>query len=364
MMRAESWNWAAWTPTWRLGRPTLWRDRWRWLARRWAFALGGFAVGFLGVGGWQFEALEVLWESEVQVHDLEAKLKAQGPSQGQGQDKRATSSSALNTPMGPPPVMAWWPVQGTQAEVWPQLERLMAQHGLRLLSLRPEPPSLVGAWPSQAVALKLQGRFDDWVAVWAALNARGPAWGLERLRITPQEGGVSIDAVLRMWLSPAAIGLPKPAEATVPTERIAGSVPLALRAGAGVPVFVATASPPATSSGVAAGLNEEDPLPPSAGNRPRSSTKTPQSRTSALPMAALSPDPAHWPLDQVRLAGVWQQAQGAQLILTAGPHWVHARVGQRIGPDGHVVHGIHAQEVHLRAAHGPVRVIGLEKAKP
>jgi Tfp pilus assembly protein PilP len=90
----------------------------------------------------------------------------------------------------------------------------------------------------------------------------------------------------------------------------------------------------------------------------------PERRTSALPVAALSPDPAHWPLDQVRVAGVWQQAQGAQLILTAGPHWVRARVGQRIGPDGHVVQGIHAEEVHLRAAQGPVWVIGLEKAKP
>ncbi|WP_291937053.1 hypothetical protein, partial [Limnohabitans sp.] len=69
MMRTRSWNWAAWAPGWRLGWPRLWRDRWRWLARRWAFALGGFAVGFLGVGGWQFEALEALWESEAQVHD-------------------------------------------------------------------------------------------------------------------------------------------------------------------------------------------------------------------------------------------------------------------------------------------------------
>lgn len=368
MMRTRSWNWAAWAPAWRLGWPRLWRDRWRWLARRWAFALGGFAVGFLGVGGWQFEALEAQWESEAQVHDLEAKLNVQGQSQGQGQgqgqDKRAPSPAALNTPMGPPPVMAWWPVHGTQAVVWPQLERLMAQHGLRLLSLRPESPSLVGAWPSQAVALRLQGRFDDWVAVWAALNARGPAWGLERLRITPQEGGVAIDAVLRMWLSPVAIGLPKPAEATMPTEWMAGAVQPALRAGAGAPVFVATASLPATSSGVAAGLRDEDPLPPPAGTAVRSSAMTPESRTSALPMAALSPDPAHWPLDQVRVAGVWQQAQGAQLILTAGPHWVHARVGQRIGPDGHVVYGIHAEEVHLRAAQGPVWVIGLEKAKP
>ena len=36
----------------------------------------------------------------------------------------------------------------------------------------------------EAAALD-ERRFDDWVAVWAAMNARGPVWGIERLRITP-----------------------------------------------------------------------------------------------------------------------------------------------------------------------------------
>ena len=362
MMRSRSWNWQAWAPAWRLGWPRLWRDRWRWLARRWAFALGGFAVGFLGLGGWQLEDLEALWESEAQVHDLEAKLSAQGQSQGQGQDKRAPGPAALDTSMGPPPVMAWWPVQGTEALVWPQLERLMTQHGLRLLSLRPEPPSLVGAWPSQAVALRLQGRFDDWVAVWATLNARGPAWGLERLRITPQESEVAIDAVLRLWLSPTANASPKPAQTTAPAQLMTGSAQLARRTGVGAPVFVVMPSRPITSSVVAADLPEQERAPVAKAVAPIASA--PAHRTAAMPVATLSPDPAHWPLEQVRVGGVWQQTQGAQLILMAGPHWVSARVGQRIGQQGHVVDSIHAEEVHLRAAQGPVWVIGLEKAKP
>ena len=81
-------------------------------------------------------------------------------------------------------------------------------------------------------------------------------------------------------------------------------------------------------------------------------------------MGLLSPDPADWPLAQVRLAGVWQSGPSAQPILQAGPYWVSARVGQRIGPHGHVVHSIHAEEVHLRTAQGAVWVIALEKAKP
>jgi hypothetical protein len=361
MMRTRSWNWAAWAPAWRLGWPSLWRDRWRWLARRWAFALGGFAVGFLGVGSLHLEDLEALRESEAHVLDLQAKLNSQKQVQP-AQDQRAPSHSALNTLTGPPPVMAWWPVHGTEALVWPQLERMMAQYGLRLLSLRPEPPSLVGAWPSQAVALRLQGRFDDWVTVWAALNTRGPAWGLERLRITPQEGEVAIDAVLRLWLSPTASASPKPAQTTAPAQLMTGSAQLAQRTGVGAPVFVVTPSRPITSSVVAADLPEQEPAPVAKALAPNASA--PAHRTAALPVATLSPDPAHWPLEQVRVGGVWQQAQGAQLILMAGPHWVSARVGQRIGQQGHVVESIHAQEVHLRAAQGPVWVIGLEKAKP
>jgi hypothetical protein len=340
----------------------LWRDRWRWLARRWAFALGGLVIGMLGVVGWQFEAFQALRESEAQVLDLQAKLQAQA--QVQSAQINPAPGAALNTPTGPPPVMAWWPAQGRQAAVWPQLERSMAKHGLRLLSLRPEPPSPVGDWPSQAVALRLQGRFEDWVNAWAALNARGPVWGLERLRITPQEGGVAIDAVLRLWLSPESSQMSQSAWTPAPTEWMPAPVLIGQRPGAVAHVFVATASPSATLSGVAAGHKAVDPLPLSAGKAFRSSTKALETFDALQPMPTLSPDPADWPLDQVRLVGVWQQGQRVHPILTAGPHWALARLGQRIGPQGHVVNSIHDGEVHLRAAQGPVRVIGLEKAKP
>jgi len=364
MRRSGAWIWPAWAPAWQLGWPSLWRDRWRWLARRWAFAWGGLVVGMLGVVGWQFEAFQALRESEAHVLDLQAKLQAQAQVQMQSAQLKPAPGAALNTPTGPPPVMAWWPVQGTQAAVWPQLERSMAQHGLRLLSLRPEPPSPVGAWPSQAVALRLQGRFDDWVNAWAALNTRGPVWGLERLRITPQEGGVAIDAVLRLWLSPEATLMSQSAWTPVPTDWLPAPALIGQRLGSVAPVFVATASPSATLSGVTPGPKAVDPLPLSAGTAFRSSAKALESLDSPPPMPTLSPDPADWPLDQVRLVGVWQQGQGVHPILMAGPHWALARMGQRIGPQGHVVNSIHAGEVHLRAAQGPVWVIGLEKAKP
>jgi hypothetical protein len=316
----------------------------------------------LGVGGWHFETFEALWESEAQMLDLQAKLQVQV--QSKLHKSAPESVAALNSPTGPPPVMAWWPDQGAQAVVWPQLERLMVRHGLRLLSLRPEPLSPVGPWPSQGVALRLQGRFDDWVNVWTALNARGPLWGIERLRITPLEGGVAIDAVLRLWLSPEPTAMSTSGGLPVPTELMPAPVQIAQRPRAAAPVFVTMVSPPVASSNMSSDGKTEESVPSSVRTGLAPSALVPEKRTLASPIPALSPDPANWPLEQVRMVGIWQQGQGVHPILMAGPHWVRARVGQRIGSNGHVVNSIHAEEVHLRAAQGPVWVIGLEKATP
>ncbi|WP_396440772.1 hypothetical protein [Limnohabitans sp.] len=360
MRRPQASTWRALAPAWRLGWPRLWRDRWRWLARRWAFALAGFGLGLLGVGSMQLQALEALWESDAQVQDLRAQLLVQ---QNQASNRPGANPN-LNAPTGPPQVMAWWPVQGTQSAVWPQLERLFAQHGVRLLSLRPEPASPMGAWPSQAVALRLQARFDDWVAVWAAMNTHGPIWGIERLRITPQGGGVAIEAVLRLWLSSAATSTPGGGGALALGALFPSPAPVGLRPRAGGPVFLTTPLPVVASSVAAPNLKPEDPVSSQTGAGVPSRTSLQEGRASVLQQALLSPDPADWPLEQVRLAGIWQHAHDAQLILLAGPHWVLARVGQRIGTQGHVVQSIHAREVHLRAAQGPMQVIGFEKAKP
>ena len=359
MMRPRALTWRALAPAWRLGWPSLWRDRWHWLARRWAFALAGFGLGLLGVGSGQLQALDALWASQAQVQDLRAQLLAQQNQASHGPG----AHTELNAPAGPPPVMAWWPVQGTQSAVWPQLERLFAQHGVRLLSLRPESASPMGAWPSQAVALRLQARFDDWVAVWAAMNARGPVWGIERLRITPQGGGVAIEAVMRLWLSPAT-SMPGGGSALAPGALFPGPAPVGWRSRAGGPVFVTTPVPIVASSVAARNFQGEGPLFALTGAGVPSRTSPQESRAAVVQEALLSPDPADWPLEQVRLAGIWQHAHEAQLILMAGPHWVPARVGQRIGTQGHVVQSIHAREVHLRAAQGPMQVIGLEKARP
>ena len=357
MTRATLLVWRAWTVVWRPNWPRRWRDRCRWLARRWTFALVGFAVGVFGVMGWQFNTLEDLWATESQVQDLQAQLLA---SQGQRSPPQGAS--------GPPQAMAWWPDPGTQAAMWPQLQQTLSQHGMALLSLRPQASQVVTAWPSQAVALRMRGRFDDWVAAWAALNARGPVWDIDRLRITAQEGGVDIDVVLRLWLKPpSAASSMVSAAGVVDVPQEPSRVAAQWRTAAGAHVFVSkhalahTTSTALAQAGVIKAASQVLP-PHKAGEQ--SGPDGLQAGTSERLASPVSPDPVDWPLDQVRLAGVWQQSNDKQLILMAGPHWVRVRVGQPIGPHGHVVHSIYAQEVHLRAAQGPVRVIALEKAKP
>lgn len=368
MTRAIELAWASWALAGRQNGPRHWRDRWRWLARRWAFAWVGFAVGVCGVVGWQFHVLEDLWATESQVQDLQAQLLA-----WPGQRTPTPSASApVPAASGPPQAMALWPAPGTQAAVWPQLQRTLSQHGMALLSLRPQATQTMGTWPSQAVAVRMRGRFDDWVAAWAALNARGPVWGIERLRITPQEGGVDIDAVLRLWLKPSSAAASTPSSGeVVDFPEALGRISAPWRSAAGAAVFVPThAAIPTAADATPTALAQAGALK-AAGQVPsrqkavaQSGVGGPETQADVRLASPVSPDPAHWPLDQVRLAGVWQQGHDTQLILMAGPHWVHARLGQPIGPHGHVVHRIHAQEVHLRAARGPVQVIGLEKAKP
>jgi len=360
MTRPHSWPWSILGSGLQLSWPSSWSDRWRWLVRRWAFALTGFVVGLLGVVGWQRETLDAFWKNEVQVQVLKAQLLEHQTHAS----NRPVASVDLNAPTGPPPVMAWWPVQGSQAEVWLQLEHLFAQHRLRLLSLRPEPASPMGAWLSQAVALRLQGRFEDWVAVWAAMNKRGPVWGIERLRITPEGSGVAIEVVLRLWLSARASGMAGAGPAQGHDALFPSAAPVAWRAKTSASVFVTTPSPMLSSLITAPRIEDVDAKTAQDKVSVQSRDSPQQHLASALQTAPFSADPADWPLEQVRLVGIWQQSDDAQLILMAGPHWVPARVGQRIGTQGHLVHSIHDREVHLRAAQGPIRVIGLEKARP
>lgn len=385
---------SAWPQAW----PKLWRDRLRWVVRRWVFAVAGFTAGMATVGGMHMDTLSEWWDAEAQVAQLRHEMQALQVANNRGSDVL----KGLVTPLGPPEALAFWPKQGTQLLVWPQLQILLSRHGVQLMSLRPAPISHVGSWTSQAVTLHMWARFDDWVAAWATMNARGPVWSIDRLRMTPVDSGVAIEAVLRVWLAestkasnlaseslpvhnmPGVLGSGEGMSTRATPETLdmfadglprrgdgglAGSSRATSAGGPGAPVFVQPSLVKQTDP--AGGSKQGDVRPISGGVASvtgavasRAAPVGPARDASLASAWGFSSEPATWPLDQVRMVGIWQHARDQQVILVAGPHWVRAHVGQRIGPQGHVVVGVQAQEVRLRAAQGQEHVIRLEKAAP
>ena len=336
----------SWAPSWL----PVGRERWRWLARRWTFALLGFAVGGLWVAWLHAPSLGVLWAQEDQLQSLQGQL-AQLKSQTRQAQIQGQKAAQQASPQG----LAQLPNLEHQGLIWLQFSQLLAQHAVELRSLRPVPDALPAPLPSQAVAVRLQGQFDDWVAVWRAMNANGPVWSIDRLRITPQAPGVDIEAVLRVWLGDG----PGQDFMALSDKAAAGLTGLAsVRSGVfwqepelvvevpGKAWSVSGASLPQVQEG------EATPSEPVTADRSQRLAST----------DPLSVDPAQWPVERVRLLGVWHHAQEAHAILAAGPHWVRARVGQQVGD--HWLGSIHAQEVHLLAGQGTVKVLGLAKASP
>lgn len=327
------------------------RDRWRWLARRWTFALLGFAAGLLWVAWWHAQALGVLLTQEDQLQSLHGQLATL-----KAQSSRVQQQSGA--PQAPPVLLAQLPSEGRQGVIWLQLSQLLAQHAVQLRSLRPLPDVLPAPLTSQAVAVRLHAQFGDWTAVWLAMNANGPVWSIDRLRITPQDQGVDIEAVLRVWFGdgPGSAALFEPdllhPEATR-TARMKSAV------------FRQVPEPDAQWL-----ADPQDKSEAAAAWRQVAAVDQAQTVDVAVEGAALgrvnpvvlSADPALWPLERVRLLGIWQQAQDSHAILAAGPHWVRARVGQQVA--GHRIDRILSQEVHLLPSLGAVKVLGLAKASP
>ena len=352
-MKGVSWSrtaGAAWPTVLKIWLRVGW-DRWCWLARRWTFALLGFAAGLLCVAWLPAQALGVFWAQDEPLQNLRGQLAQLKLQTRQVQDQKPAQLASLGW-------LAQLPNLEHQGVIWLQFSQLLSQHAVELRSLRPVPDALPAPLPSQAVAVRLHGQFDDWVSVWSALNVSGPVWSIDRLRITPQAPGVDIEAVLRVWLGDGTVpGVMAEPDATAPgpigppgvRSAVFWQEPKLVVAAPGKAWAVSDTLVPQVQEGEA---NAAKPWAPATVDRVQ----------MLAGVAALSADPAQWPVDRVRLLGVWHQAQEAHAILAAGPHWVRARVGQQVGD--HRLGSIHAQEVHLFASQGTVKVLGLAKASP
>lgn len=334
----------AWSP-----RALIRWPAWHGLTRRGAFAWLGFAAGLLGVSWLHAPTWAALWEPEdalpslpVALATLQAQLhKAQVPT---------------DAPQGPPSLLAQLPARERQAVVWLQLSQLLAQHAVQMQSLRPVPDGAVAPLHSQAVAVRLHAHFDDWVAVWEAMNAHGPVWSIERLRIVPKGQGVDIEAVLRVWFGDDLdLGRLVPSEPA--TRQPVGKRVTRIRSSVFWQQPQGALSTPQAKPEDFKNPDWMDPL-----GDPGQTDRAVLLATEGATKGAV--DPVQWPLAQIRLLGVWHQAQDARAILAAGAHWAQLRVGQHIGVEGHQLESIHPHEVHLRNLQGTLKVLALDKVPP
>lgn len=327
--------------------PHLQRLLERWL-RRWGFAVSGWVVG-----------LSVVWLAQAQVSEDHASAL-------QAVERLHQQLAALPAGLSASPEKPWateqqnmltsLPVQARQGQIWVDLQQALTAGGLNLLSLRPLPPSLAQAsaarLPSQAVAVRLLGRFEDWSRVWAAFTQAGPVCSIDRISMVatahPEE--VQIDAVLRVWLRPGDVGVQAQAEPEGAWDRLTWPEP-SQSGRSGVILFAQARQAGAPLGGDAMRLAEST----DASATGASGVTAGAAVATTVPVAdALPEDPLQWPLARVRLTGLWQQGADRQAILSAGPHWVRVRQGQRVTQEGHRVAAITEAGVSLRLAQGPM----------
>ncbi len=283
----------------------------------------------LGLVAWCWplgrEALQTLRE---EVGRLQAERSAP-----QRKSPRVAGGADARSPDAPVPDE---PALAEADAVWPWLQARMQAQGLQVQALRPQAVTTKDGLPQQAVTLQLQGRWQDWLALQAALSAHAPWWVIDQWQVSPVPSGseaVRIELQARLGLRPPALpgpGMPRDWSRDWPRGPVAAALPATRSA-----LFASAAGAvPATSGPEAAG--------------------------------ALPAHPHEWPLDRLRLLGVWRQAGVPHAVIGAGQGTVVLGVGQRIGREAYRVHRIGDDHVELLATdpRGPALRLVLQEGKP
>jgi len=286
-------------------------------ARRWAWSVGGVIAGGAMVLGWDVD----VYEQHEQLQQKVQALKEAAP-------PVVAQPAVANPSQGAPALIDHLPAQGDAASLWLALQKGLAQQELQVLALRPQALQPGAALPSQAVALRLQGRYADVAIAWQSLVDAGSVWTLDRMTVTASgpAGQLQWDGLWRVWMRPDAA-----AEQAWPS---------AWR--------------------LAAGRNVSPVADPFASGLPTVAALAPGA--SEPVSAALSSDPRQWPLAAVRLLGVWQQGESLQAVLGAGAHWVVLGPGARLALEDYRVKTVHPDAVELQPRHGlgAVQILRLE----
>lgn len=299
--------------------------------RRWVYASAAFAVSVALMWLAHVDTWDAYWASEQSLQHL----RRQVASPPVALNVTPKSDATLYVPTLVQ-VLDHLPGMSAQARLWPTLQQALARQRLQLLSFRPADDSMVAPLASQAVALRLRGRFDDWARAWSGMNEGSPVWSIDRVHIHPQvdSAAVEIDVLLRVWLRAGPDG---------PKAWQGQAVAVFHEVARPVKVFVSTQS---ADQLAAAGVLTQELM----------------AEGSAAKSEILdSPDPTHGSWTRLRLMGIWEEAGTRYAILTFGSHWVRAQVGQRVSLEGHRLQAIGDQAVSLSLGQGPVQVLNFEK---
>ena len=319
--------------------PHLQRLAERWL-RIWGFAVSGLALGLCGVWLIQAEVSDDHGQALQAVVGLQQQM-ATRPSVLSAKPEKPLSSAEQN-------MLASLPAAIRQENIWGDVQQALNQHGLHLLSLRPMPPTAAdtryGGLSSQAMTVQMRGRFEDWTRLWAACALTGPLCAMDRISVlaTARADEVQIDVVLRVWMRPGEAGeqegfgqealfVPVPVEQRSPVQQRAALF-----------AQVQALAAPMAEEALRVSTNTDQ--------KPMLAKGTPG--TAAV--EALPEDPRQWPLDRVRLVGLWRQGTQRQATLSAGPHWTQVILGQHVTLEGHRVVAITDEGVSLRRAQEPL----------
>lgn len=287
------------------------------------------AIGLLGLGVsvWLFgpdaRVLEALDEEVTQLH---ARLQA-APGHALSDGKVVQTLR----PMPDAPGLSETPT------VWPWMQQRLRAQGLQVQTLQPLAITTVRGLPEQAVLLRLQGRWRDWLAFEQAAGEEVPWWVIDHWQMVPvgkEPAEVRIELQVRLGLLPAVVHEKRAAPRVWPVWDVDSGL-----ADVGAPLF----DGPATPSAV--GLL--------------------QTRASEGD-SALLPDPARWPVRALRLLGVWHQSGADHAVLGSGLDKVTVRPGQQVGIEGYRVRKVSEAGVELQAPDpsGPVLRLILQGDKP
>lgn len=307
---------------WRLFLHPFLRDsRWR-PALVVGFVCAGLGA-WLGAGFWQ-EDIEALAQLRQEVATLQAAPAAASATASAAPRSAASApvSATLATAQTAPPDEVAGASAARWTGRWPWLQQGLLAHGLQVLALRPGPIELVEGRLEQTLWLEVQGHWRDWRAFEQQLHREAPWWTVSQWQVVPtgEAGEVRMQWHWR-WAWPDAgsqdsaghetPGRWRPAQPSDATQVFARAD--ALEAGASV------------------------------------------SRASALPASApafepLGPDPSTWPVQALRLHGVWWQDGVPHAVLGQGLNLLRVAAGQRVGAEGHRVLRVGPDEVVLQPA--------------